>query len=618
MGKRSFILWFVILILCVSASAGAQSRLDTLILDSIKIAPKSKFISKWVKVGIQSIEHHPKIDTAKVGYKSEDAFSKAKGKVIRKIIVKRIGFEQTVADTNSRLLYWGTQVLNDLHTKTKEWVIRQNLFIHEGDTVEPYKIADNERFLRNLPHIQDAKIYVRSFMSMPDTVDLIIVTRDLFSITGGLGIGSITNANGQLADVNFLGMGQRVEIDGLYDQNRHPDIGFQALYKKYNVGGSFVDATIGYTLINPNGFDGNKEETAGYLQLSRPLISPNAKFAGGLTLSHRYTDNHYPKRVDTLFYKYSGNVYDGWIGYNFASKKLEAHDIRDRKFVAFRYAQNYFSQVPYQVGDRYDLIFNDAQLALGALTFFRQDFYKTNYIYGFGTTEDIPYGYRVTATTGWYKQLNLSRPYLGVNAIRFVITNQEDFARYYFKAGAFYDNGKLTDAGVMAGASIFSRLFKWNGYKMRQYFAANYTHLFDIITNEPLRIDNIYGLPYFSYAFLNGYERLSLSSESMVFLRRKLFGFRFAPFADANFSLLTPNNATMDKADIYTGIGGGLRARNENLVFGTLELKGIYFPRKVGGIPAVKITFTSNLRFRYNSNYVSAPDIVRYNLDDIE
>ena len=618
MSKRSFILWLIILLLCRSATAEGQSRLDTLVLDSIKIAPKSKFISKWVKVGIQSIQKHPPDTTAKIGYKSEGAFNKAKGKVIRKIIVKRIGFEQTVADTNSRLVYWGTKVLNDLHTKTKEWVIRQNLFIHEGDTVEPYKLADNERLLRNLTFIQDAKIYVRSFMSMPDTVDLIVVTRDLFSITGGLGIGSTTNADAQLADVNFLGMGQRVEVDGLYDKDRHPNTGFQVFYKKYNAFGSFVDATVGYTLINPNGYDKKKEETAYYLQLSRPLISPNAKLAGGLTLSHRYTNNSYPKRTDTMFYHYAGNVYDGWAGYNFAAEKLEAHDIRDRKFIAFRYAQNYYSQVPYQVGDRYDLIFNDAQLALGAITFFRQDFYKTNYIYGFGTTEDIPYGYRLTATTGWYKQLNLSRPYLGINAIRFIITNHEDFARYYLKAGAFYDNGKLTDAGVMAGASIFSHLLEWNGYKMRQYVAASYTHLFDIITNEPLRIDNIYGLPYFTYAYLNGYERLSLSSESMVFLRRKLLGFSFAPFADANFSLLTPNNVLIDKADIYTGIGGGIRARNENLVFGTLELKGIYFPRKVDGAPTFKVMFTSNLRYRYNSNYVSAPDIIRYNLDDIE
>jgi len=39
-------------------------------------------------------------------------------------------------------------------------------------------------------------------------------------------------------------------------------------------------------------------------------------------------------------------------------------------------------------------------IGVGQFTFFRQDFYKTNYIYGFGTTEDVPQGYNVAVTFG--------------------------------------------------------------------------------------------------------------------------------------------------------------------------------------------------------------------------
>jgi hypothetical protein len=63
-------------------------------------------------------------------------------------------------------------------------------------------------------------------------------------------------------------------------------------------------------------------------------------------------------------------------------------------------------------------------------------------------------------------------------------------------------------------------------------------------------------------------------------------------------------------------LGAGLRTRNENFVFGTIELRFIYFPRTVPGNNAFKITITTNLNFRFNSTYVTEPDIVQSNTDN--
>jgi hypothetical protein len=69
------------------------------------------------------------------------------------------------------------------------------------------------------------------------------------------------------------------------------------------------------------------------------------------------------------------------------------------------------------------------------------------------------------------------------------------------------------------------------------------------------------------------------------------------------------------KSGFYYGLGGGIRIRNENIVFGTLELRVIYFPRKSQQNNALKLTLNTNLRFRYNNNYVKAPDIIQLNSD---
>ena len=69
---------------------------------------------------------------------------------------------------------------------------------------------------------------------------------------------------------------------------------------------------------------------------------------------------------------------------------LSNTSVRDRRFLAVRYFRQSFDTVPYQVGNTFNFRFNDKEAALASFTFFRQDFYKTNYIYGFGTTEDLP------------------------------------------------------------------------------------------------------------------------------------------------------------------------------------------------------------------------------------
>src|SRR5258707_7423839 len=107
---------------------------------------------------------------AALNTKSESPFKPYEGKVIRHIFIRGYGFEQTFTDTSRRLQYFGTKVLNQLHRKTRDWVIRNNLFIKENTPVNPYYVADNERLIRALNYIQDARILVNSLPADQDSV----------------------------------------------------------------------------------------------------------------------------------------------------------------------------------------------------------------------------------------------------------------------------------------------------------------------------------------------------------------------------------------------------------------------------------------------------------------
>src|SRR5205085_9513150 len=169
----------------------------------------------------------------------------------------------------------------------------------------------------------------------------------------------------------------------------------------------------------------------------------------GVFVAQRATDNLYHKRPDSLYYEYSGIMLDGWAGYNIAGQTLMNSNVRDRKFVALRYAQNRFDKLPYQVDGKFNMAFNNMQLMLGSITFFRHDYYKTNYILGFGTTEDIPYGYKASLTTGWVKQYFLERLYGGLRIDKYQLTYRGAYYRYFLRAGGYFDNSKIRDAGLL-------------------------------------------------------------------------------------------------------------------------------------------------------------------------
>lgn len=547
--------------------------------------------------------------------KSEDPYLRYQGRIIRHIYVDPLNFDRDIDDTSKQDNSFGTKVGRKFHKTTRPFVIKDNLFIKENTPLNAFKLADNERYLRSLEYIRDARIIVLPVKKHKDSVDILIYTRDFFSIAGGAASQVLNHVNANLYETNLAGMAQRLEISGLYDYNRSPNNGYGILYKKGNLFHSFIDGTAAYSTMNNNSFT-REEETSTYLSLSKQLVSPYTRTAGGLTLSRNEAYNAY-NAPESTFFKYRYDLLDVWAGYNIGIEQLTAtnNTIRDRRFFAIRYTDRRFNEVPQQVAAKFDPIYNSTQSILAQFTFFRQDYYKTQYIYGFGTTEDFPYGYNISVTAGWQKQLNLERPYTGFKVSEYIATNYGDFLQLYLKSGGYLHDNKVQDGSLLIGFTGFSRIIFWNTTKIRQYVNASYTHLYNRVTYPQLRIDNNYGLRGFLSDSAYGTKRLSIQLETEFYLKHKFLGFKFAPFPYADFTIITPEHLPYSKSDLYTSIGGGVRARNENLVFQTIEVRAYYFPIAPVNMKGFKVILTSNIRFRYSSNYVSAPDVVQLNGD---
>ena len=557
--------------------------------------------------------------------KIENQFLKFKGKIIRSVELIRIGFECSIYDTCDIKNNFGIRMANTFHKNSTEKVMRHNLFFKEGGRFYPYLVADNERYLRDLLYIQDARIVVYFAENSRDSVDVVVLTKDIFSLGGKAKIDTKTRGRLELQDENVAGSATRFFVSGLYDEARYPIKGLAAELTRRNIGGSFIDWTTGFTTFAPSFSSGKREETNFFTRIEKPLVTPYIPSTGSLEGGYYTTRNAYVS--DSLYkseFRYSYSNIDGWLGYSLDSKrKLYANrEIRVHKFVALRGFDQRFFELPGRFRDSFDYRFTNTTAVLASINVFKQSFYKTNFIYGFGRNEDVPEGfsaaltagYTIKKNSGYFDKGNIKRPYTGVD---FNLTNfkrQGFYSNFTLRAGGFFNRHRFEDMDLLFNVEHFTRLRKLNAkWYQRTFISTGISAQVNPVFNTPLLINNNYGLPYFNPDGINSDLRTTMRVESVYYNTAKILGFRLAPFVFTDFSLLKPSKANLRKSDLYSALGGGIRTRNENLVFGTIELKGYYFPRTNGDMKGWKVELSSNIRFKYISTFIRRPDFVKAN-----
>jgi hypothetical protein len=556
---------------------------------------------------IKTISRKSSPDSA-INVKSEAPFLPYEGKIIRHIVINHIGFERTMYDSSRRFRNQITKIADALHYTTRESVIRDNLFIRENRPLNPYRVADNERYLRDLDFILDSKIIVHRIKNSPDSVDIEIVTRDVFSLGGRVSAGGLTDYRVGLYDANLFGMGQRVQTDFGFESGRSPSVGFDIFYRKSSLGGTLINASGGYTQLDNARSLGEENEYAYFIRLERPLVSPYSRLAGGLEVSRNWSRNVF-QTVDTVFRKYRYNIQDVWGGYNFSIGNLARN--RDRHFAAIRYYRQHYSLQPTQPGETLNPLYNDEKFVLGEMTFYNQNFYKTRYIYGFGRTEDVPYGKTVTLTTGWSKAMGQKRMYAGTTVLKGFANKNGSFSTIEAGIGTFFKRKKTSDTFYYIRGTHYSKLYEYRRVKLRHLVQGGYAQAHQVIARELLTLND--ELTGFSPDSLYGTKRLYLRFESTLFTNLKFAGFRFAPFMSLENAFLKNYHSEKILGNFYWGTTGGIRIRNENLIFGTIELRAFYFPTAVDGVDHFSFKVSTNVRLKYSGRFVNPPSFVRYN-----
>ena len=545
--------------------------------------------------------------------KSVNRFIAYKGKIIRSITIAPTGFNKNVIDSIVVNQSKFSKLADFFHKNTLPTIIRKNLFFKEGDQILPLLLSDNERYLRELSFLQDALIVVDSDTSST-FADIIIVTKDIFSLGGSLRLNSINRVQVTIKDENFFGTGNRFEYTSLYDLKRSPRQGSGASYTQRNIKKSFINWAIGFKTFNPAFNSGRLEEKSSYSLLEKPLVSRYDSWTGAASFSMNETNNVYIS--DSIYnyeFKYKSISADVWAGYNIGHKNGRENDSekRLRHFVAMRSFYKTFYMVPDAFKINYNYNYANLNGFLTSYSLYKQNFYRTNFIYGFGRNEDVPEGINATVMGGYTNKQGVKRAYYGIEFDASHFEKKGVFTSYTLRTGSFVNRKKIEDADVLLSISRFTKLKTISSlWRNRNFVSFSYTRQFNSILNGPLLLESDYGLPYFSNNRDVSDARSTIKFESVFYHLKKFFGFRFAPFVFTDMSLLKPLNKSTQQMKGFTAFGGGVRTRNENLVFGTVELKGYVFPRANEGMKGWKIDMSTNIRFKYNSSFIRRPDFI--------
>ncbi|MFO7655876.1 MAG: hypothetical protein R6W78_02310 [Bacteroidales bacterium] len=564
-----------------------QRRITREIFDLIIITPSEDKESHAVESVVPFIEYN--------------------NKVIRSISFKQLPvFGPTVNDTTIQADRFYEKAGNKLHINTSKRILDRSLLIKTGDRLDAYKLADNERIIRSLPYIHDIKFYVKQTHPLSDSVDIIAFIKDLWSLGFSMELSGAEKGNFNIWHKNLFGLGNEEHNSIYWDTDQKNLLGYEGTYRVPNLAGTFINSEFRYA-----GYFGTRHL---YADFQRKFFTPEIKYAGGLRLETKKKVEDIILIDTTLFEtRYSFSSYDVWAGRAFPLKKQNLLS-RKRSNIMFagRIFNIHYHERP-QTDEKYLYTFHNRLQILTTAALSIQGFYKSHLVYGFGKTEDIPYGYLFQLIGGYEFNEFSHRPYLGLNLSQ---------GTYLWQNGGYLYN-RLETGGYIAGNAIeqglfgitttyFTPLVSWNRYKLRYFLTFKYKTGIQRFREEYLSIENNHGLTGLHSPNLKGIQKMTLNLEMVTFTPYYLLGFRFVFFSFANIGMIGPGGKPVFNNDLYSGLGFGLRIRNERLVFNTLQLKFVFYPLSPDNAEWNYIQISGEQKLQMENFYISDPRIIEY------
>jgi hemolysin activation/secretion protein len=135
---------------------------------------------------------------------------------------------------------------------------------------------------------------------------------------------------------------------------------------------------------------------------------------------------------------------------------------------------------------------------------------------------------------------------------------------------------------------------------------------FDRYEIENLFLENSYGIRGFGSRIGKGKQRLTLNIENVLFQNRSIHNFKSAIFSFFDIGIVGPSEQAIFKQNYYAGLGVGLRIRNENFVFKTIQFRLAYYPNHPSDLNSVGFISNEVSKNRFYNFQPRGPEPLRF------
>lgn len=489
-----------------------------------------------------------------------DAFEPFAGKQIAVVLVYQVArFDNYWEDQQGGGQQLLTTVTRPFHSYTKDRLVREYLLFEQGDILDPFLLGDSERMLRNLDFINDARIIVLPLQGDPESVVVVVETRDKWPFGASAKIKDVDRYNVNFYLSNIAGYGIRLENRVLYRGDMAPNLGYQGGLRKNNMGGSFVDATLSY--------EDSWQKLSRQIGFQRTLIHPGIRWVGGGQWeSTDLRDN------GGVPWKYE--LGDYWVGHTFPIKQGAAAARKSRPVIvpAVRLREIHNLVRPVASADTNVSFLNTIDYLAG-VTYQKLRYYKTSYLFRMGETENIPAGYTVKLSGGYQDREVYERTSAFFQANYLSVRPRGEYFWGYFDLGGYFHDHVVEGGSFHVGGAYITRLSGKGPYKHRFYTSLFYTLAFNRKFEEALVLGNRTGLRGMDDNLVRGNQRLVVKLETRVFTPWSLAGFRVMVFGYADIGTVGGEKDVLVQQKVYSSMGVGFRINNPDLDLGSTEIR---------------------------------------------
>jgi len=557
----------------------------------------SSMIFDFLFVGSEKDNPHKESD-------SELRFSAFQGEKMKKVKHKNLPIlGSRINDTTYYKPNKYSKVINNVHINTRDWIIKKNILFEEEEKIDSKKMVESERLLRRMAFIKDARIMVKDYPRSKKS-DVVVVTKDVFPYNFQINPDNDNNSKFGVSHINIGGIGHQLEYDFVKSGE------YELFYTVPNIGGTFIDGQIDYSNhFRKNGLG---------LNLDRDFVTQETRFGGGVEISQfefgRFNYNFNNNELEGFFY--TRRRQDFWIGRsfetNFRSKKL-GFSKKTYAVVSGRVDyQDYFDKPIVRIDTNY--VYHDRSTRLISVGLTSREYYKDKFILNFGRTEDIPRGTALSLVFGTEQREFENRYYIGATYARGGYVKGFGYFNSIYSLGSYTNHRGFRDGVLSIKWDYFSSLNQFfKQYKYRQFVSFSLAHAIKPTEDIQISGQNEIGIRGLSAYFLRSTSKINLKTESLVFTPITFIGFRMAAFAFFDVTT-TFNTANSDfDPNVFYGLGGGLRFRNDNLAISTIQLTfGAYPNKPINATPSyIEISTSSSLGIRDFD--FKAPEIVPFN-----